>query len=164
MIKKSFIFFSLMVLMVTLSACGFHLRQSHIHLGAKYPTVILPYSSTHTFHQSLHRALVAASIHVLEEPPPDTSYPKLIVRSQHLAQQPLVYGPDSELRRERLRMTVAFSFDADQFEIFTERDRQLNSNQTLGDNAEKVLIEQEMQADIIDQLLRYLEANNATLP
>jgi outer membrane lipopolysaccharide assembly protein LptE/RlpB len=75
----------------------------------------------------------------------------------------LVYGPDGELRRERIRMAVQFSFSTNTtkvFELFTERDRQLNSKQHLGDNAEKILIEQEMQADILNQLLRFLAAGS----
>lgn len=152
-----------LTLLLSLCACGFHLRKHEIHLGAKYPTVILPYTGSHTFHQALRHALITSSIHVIEQATNNTMVPQLTVVSQELTQQPLVYGPDSELRRERLKMRVVFSFGEvapKQFELSAIRERQLMSSQHLGDNAEKVLIEQEMQADIIHQLLRYMDLKN----
>src|SRR5579871_6692981 len=140
------------LILLTLSACGFHLRQSQSHLGIKYPIVILPPSGSNTLHQALYRALVAATIHVVEQATPDDTSPKLLITAQQISQLPLVYGPDGELRRERLKMAISFSFGSQTmkaFELSAERERQLNSKQHLGDNDEKILIEQEMQADII---------------
>lgn len=150
---------SIILLSLLLSACGFHPRHSQSHLGSKYPTMVLPNSGSNTLHQALHRALLASAIDVHEKNHMEEKSPQLTVLSQQISQLPLVYGPDGELRRERLKMEVSFSFGFDkmqQFTFSTERDRQLNSKQHLGDNAEKILIEQEMQADIISQLLRYL--------
>ncbi|MFI4937269.1 MAG: LPS assembly lipoprotein LptE [Candidatus Berkiellales bacterium] len=170
--RKIFSFVIIIFLLNTLSACGFHLHKSQLDLSNKYPTIILPYSGTHTLHQALRRALISSSINVLDEAPSSNNDPNnvpvLTVISQDLGQQPLVYGADSELRRERLKMVVGFSFGAakkNQFILSTERDRQLNANQTLGDNDEKIVIEREMQADIINQLLRYIDMEkNALLP
>lgn len=149
-------------LILLLCGCGFHLRHAQSDLSKKYPTIILTPSGSNTLHQGLYRALIASSITVVESP--DVAIgPRLQVISQDLTTQPLVYGPDSELRRERLKMSVSFTFGLEnprQFELTTERDRQLNPNQHLGDNAEKVVIEREMQADIISQLLRFLAMNS----
>jgi outer membrane lipopolysaccharide assembly protein LptE/RlpB len=153
----------ILLMLCLLAGCGFHLRHSQTNLGTKYPMIVLPPSGSNTLHQALYRALLASSVNVLEEAPPDQGGPQLRVISQQITQQPLVYGPDAELRRERLKMAVLFSFGdnaTQQFELSTERDRQLNSKQHLGDNAEKVVIEQEMQADIISQLLRYLSSRH----
>ncbi|MBS0289231.1 MAG: hypothetical protein JSS07_04230 [Proteobacteria bacterium] len=154
MIKK-YVFFFFIVL---LSGCGFHLRNT-ADLSMKYPTIILPPSGSNSLHQGLHRALVASDVFVVEQAPAGLISPLLRVTGQNISALPLVYGPDGELRRERLKMSVAFSFESSktqQFELYTERDRQLNPNQHLGDNAEKVVIEREMQADIISQLLHFL--------
>ena len=153
----------LITMMLVLTSCGFHLRNHQKHIRSQYPILILPQSGSHTFHQALRRALQTAAVRVVEESPPGaTEIPTLTVAAENLTAQPLVYGPDSELRRERLKMRVGFTLSKNKlhtFEFFTERDRQLNSKQHLGDNAEKILIEQEMQADIINQLLRFLAAN-----
>ncbi|MGE3318647.1 MAG: LPS assembly lipoprotein LptE [Candidatus Berkiella sp.] len=144
-----------------LSGCGFHLRTSQVELGNKFPVMVLQRSGSHTFHQALQRALTIASTQVIVDPCADADIPRLTIVSMQTTQQPLVYGPDSELRRERLRMSVRFSFanpTPTEIDLYSVRDRQLNSNQYLGDNAEKSMIEQEMQADIIDQLLQYLES------
>jgi outer membrane lipopolysaccharide assembly protein LptE/RlpB len=154
MIKRIFI---LSLIGILLSGCGFHLRQTQLHLERKYPTIILPATGSHTLHQALHRSLLAHDIQVLEGSA--MNYPTLTVVSQEITTQPLVYGTDAELRRERLKMTVVFSFSSDKSQNFilsAIRDRQLNSKQHLGDNAEKILIENEMQNDILNQLLRYL--------
>src|SRR5437016_5826192 len=143
-----------------LSGCGFHLRKNAVHLSAQYPTIVLPFTGSHTFHQALRRTLLAHSIRIV----PQSSYadlPKLIIVSQQFSEQPIVYGPDNELRRERLLMTITFSFgylSPKQFVLSTVRDHQLYSTQHLGDNAEKSMMEMEMQADIIEQLLRYIES------
>ncbi|MBS0287084.1 MAG: hypothetical protein JSR17_07300 [Proteobacteria bacterium] len=156
--KQKLIFVFLLLQVLCTLGCGFHLRHSQAELSKKYPTIVLVPSGSNTLHQGLSRALIASSVQVSENTE-NISSPRLAVVSQNLTTQPLVYGPDSELRRERLKMSVVFSFgdkEIQQFELETERDRQLNPNQHLGDNAEKVVIEREMQADIISQLLRYL--------
>lgn len=144
------------------SGCGFHLRTNQVELGNKFPVIVVPRTGTHTFHQALQRALTLSSTQVIVDPrEADADVPSLSIISMQTTQQPLVYGPDSELRRERLRMSVRFSFTNPtpvEIDLYSVRDRQLNSNQYLGDNAEKSMIEQEMQADIIAQLLQYLES------
>lgn len=152
---------------LTLSACSFHLRRNPVYLADQYPIIVLPFTGSHTLHQALFRALTSASIHVVDTCPPDGNAPRLIVVDQNLTQRPLVYGEDSELRRERLIMTITFSFgetNPKEFTLSTQRDHQLNSNQHLGDNAEKIIIEREMQLDIIDQLLRYIDMENFENP
>ncbi|MCS5710589.1 LPS assembly lipoprotein LptE [Candidatus Berkiella aquae] len=160
---KAFSTFLLAIGLLFASGCGFHLRRNQVELGNKYPIIVLQRSGSHTFYQALRRALLMASTDVLTQSPEgDEMLPQLIITSQLLTQQPLVYGPDSELRRERLKMSVTFSFSnptPTQIVLYSVRDRQLNSNQYLGDNAEKSMIEQEMQADIIGQLLQYLESS-----
>lgn len=151
-----------MGLSLFISGCGFHLRTNQVELGDKFPVIVLQRTGTHTFHQALQRALTLASSTVIVDPcDTDTDVPRLTIIAMQTTQQPLVYGPDSELRRERLRMSVKFSFSNPtpmEIDLYSVRDRQLNSNQYLGDNAEKSMIEQEMQADIISQLLLYLES------
>lgn len=145
-----------------LSACGFHPRHMYAHISDQYPVIILPPSGSITFYQTLNRALMAQDIEVLDEQPIGETNPVLTITGEQLTTFPLVYGPDSELRRERLTFTVSFSFGLPprNFTLMTQRDRQLSSTQLLGDNDEKILIEQEMQAEIVDQLLRYLDALN----
>lgn len=151
----------LIFLCVVMTGCGFHLRKNAVHICAKYPVVILPFTGSHTFHQALKRSFRSHSVEVLEQLPENAlnCYPILEIVSEDRLTQPIVYA-DSELRRERLFLTVTFSFGYTEFEqiVFsTVRDHQLYSSQYLGDNAEKSMLETEMQADIIQQLLRYIE-------
>lgn len=154
-------FITILLLLTTLLAgCGFHLRKNVLHLNVKYPTIVLPLSGSYTFHQALRRALIAQSICVIESSD-DPNFPRLVISDQLLTEQPIVYGPDSELRRERLLLNMTFSFGYQfprKFVLSTVRDHQLYSTQHLGDNAEKSLMEVEMQTDIIEQLLRYIES------
>lgn len=152
------------LLSILLGGCGFHLRNHQVELGHKFPVVVLQRSGSHTLYQALQRALTQASTEVIFDTAAgddETDAPRLFIVAMQTTQQPLVYGPDSELRRERLKMAVTFSFanpTPTEITLYSVRDRQLNSNQYLGDNAEKSMIEQEMQADIIAQLLQYLES------
>lgn len=159
---RRLVLFTLSILLILgLSGCGFHLRKNAISLNTQYPVIVLPFKGSHTFHQALRRTLIAHSIQVLSDS--SLPAPELKVISQSLTIQPIVYGPDNELRRERLFMTVTFSFGCaspKEFTLSTVRDHQLYSSQHLGDNAEKSLMEKEMQADIIEQLLRYIQSEN----
>lgn len=146
---------------ILLSGCGFHLRKNTWHLDTLYPTMVCPLTGTHSLHQALFNALLTEGVDVLDAPLPNTPLPQITILSQSLTTQPLVYGADGELRRERLRMCVVFGIDTDvntSITLATYRDRQLNSRQHLGDNSEKILLEREMQRDIIQQLFRYLSA------
>jgi LPS-assembly lipoprotein len=152
-----------LLLFSLLSGCGFHLRKNAEAVSAKYPVIILPFSGSHTFYRSLRRSLLAHSIDLLDEKPVGETecYPILNIVSEEQTIQPIIYGPESELRRERLFLTIIFSFGftCPQEIAFTAvRDHQLYSSQHLGDNAEKSLLETEMQADIIRQFLRYIES------
>lgn len=133
-------------------------------MAAKYPYVVLPYSGSHSLHQGLLYALESQSIHVQCKPSTHYQAPILQVITENMSTQPLVYGPDSELRRERLTLEVIFSFglvkDPKLISLRTSRERQLISSQHLGDNAEKTLIEKEMQTDIINQLFRHLDSEH----
>lgn len=155
----------LLIACITLTAgCGFHLRHMYANLSKQYPVMVLPASGSITFYQAVYRGLQAQSIKVLQQVHQTETYPILTITNELLTQFPLVYGPDSELRRERLTLTVTFSFQppppdqAISFTLIAQRDRQLNNKQHLGDNDEKILIEQEMQADIIGQLFRYIDS------
>jgi outer membrane lipopolysaccharide assembly protein LptE/RlpB len=152
----------LIVFCAVMTGCGFHLRKDAIRICEKYPVMILPFTGSHTFHQALRRSLRSHSVDLLKRPSESTvgCYPTLCIVSEDRLTQPIVYA-DGELRRERLFMTVTFSFgytEFEQIEFSTVRDHQLYSSQYLGDNAEKSLLETEMQADIIQQLLRYIES------
>ena len=151
----------LLILLNVLSGCGFHLRRLACDITAIYPAVVCPLSGTHTLHQALYNALLTQGVTVLDCQPPDDCLPQIQVFAQTLDSQPLVYGADGELRRERLRMAVTFTVETDcvrHIALATYRDRQLNNRQHLGDNAEKILLEREMQQDIIQQLFRTMAA------
>lgn len=149
----------LLICLTLLSGCGFHLRRTPCHLAATYPTVVLPFSGTHSLYQAVYHALTTQGITVLECPDETVCFPQIRIGSQSLVSQPLVYGADGELRRERLRLSVEFIVETDCARTIcfaTYRDRILNNRQHLGDNAEKILLEREMQQDIIQQFFRYL--------
>lgn len=158
---RLFLLNNLLILsLITLAGCGFHLQRNALPLDKKYPHFLLVPSGSNSLYQALRRAFIASGIHVIEAAPDPATLPQLQVIEEDLQQQPLVYGPDSELRRERLKMRVTFLFGQEKLErleMTAERDRQLNSKQHLGDNAEKIIIQQEMQADIINQLLTYMD-------
>lgn len=155
-------FFITVLLFSLLTGCGFHLRKNAEIISTKYPVIVLPFSGSHTFYQALRRTLLRHSVDVLDEAPVGgPCYPVLNITAEERTVQPIIYGPDSELRRERLFLTMTFSFGythPSQIIFTTVRDHQLYSSQHLGDNAEKSLLETEMQADIIQQLLRYIES------
>ncbi len=163
MLQRTLLVF-ILISCLFVSACGYHLRSRQESLRHAVPVIVLKPSGTPPFYQRLRYYISARAIEVIEYEKPQDNIPQLAILSEQLTQFPLVYGPEGDLRRERLKMTVQFSYYDKETKIVTlstERDRQLIPSQRLGDDAEKVIIEREMQIDIIQQLLRYLATQSA---
>src|SRR5688572_29541638 len=108
-LKKYVVHCLLLSCFLWVSGCGFHLQRTALPLGKKYPTLLLIPSGSNTLYQALRRALIASKVQVLEQTN-DPQIPRLQVLQEELTSYPLVYGPDGELRRERLKMIMTFSF------------------------------------------------------
>ncbi len=153
--------FIVITLLLGLNGCGFHLRNPHpnaldkleLHFTAKCPK----------FENQVRSYLKSYNIDVYDYHTQDddnTQYnhmPLLKVDCPKSSAQPLVYDGEGQLRRERLKLKLTATLNHHkEIVLETTRERQLNSNQSLGDSTEKVMIIREMQDALIYQLLNQI--------
>lgn len=160
-ITKIISFLLITSLILGTTGCGFHLRKQRVNLQNTLPYAYLERDNMRmVFYQKLVRSLQAANVKILDESE-KLSIPNIYLADHQMGQQPLVYGPDGELRRERVSVSYDFginNFYAEDKHIVlsAKRERQLSSSQKLGDNSELNLILSDLEDQIIEQLLLQL--------
>lgn len=158
-----------LLLLATLTACGFKLRQSQAYAFdtiAVTPTVGGPVKS------ELRRYL---GDRVVDLPPPDTeagdvSQPQVILDILSEPREKVIVGRSStgQVREYQLRVRVSFRLRTPDgrdvipvTEILQQRDISFNESAVLAKEAEEQLLYRNMQSDLVQQLLRRLGALKA---
>lgn len=139
-----------------LMGCGFALKQSQ---PMPFQSVELKMAGCPHFQQALRTNLRAHHVTVYDLAPQEISSPVLTVQCPILTTEPLVYDGGGQLRRQRLHYSISaelITSSTVELTAKTIREQQLNSNQSLGDEAEIKLIVQEMQETLIQQLMNQL--------
>ena len=160
--KKIGVYLITCLLLLTLNGCGFHLR------GTQKPStiqikemILLPYDPYNRFYQLLRENLKRSGVDVIL-PQPNLTCPTLSVSKSDTTQYSLVYSLQGQTRRERLQSTLSYDLNLpsknQRFnqKMTSNRDRQLNQNQDLADQYEKILLEKEMHQELIEQLMQQL--------
>lgn len=159
MLLKKYIVVVLLGVVLFIQGCGFHLKQNYQQFKNHYPKVAIDPYTDFALSSLLRQTLKANNIEVINKPTADV--PTIQVSNYKLSSHPYVYGPDGELRRERLTLNLTFVWQQNNQQtllpLATFKERHLNTQQYLGDNAEKNLIILEMQKEIIHQFLRHME-------
>ncbi|MCS5707877.1 hypothetical protein CC99x_003060 [Candidatus Berkiella cookevillensis] len=150
---------------VIISGCGFHLKKPQ---PLPFKEIQLQMSGCTQIQNALHSYFTSQKIRVKSKY--RASRPALTVHCPTLEIQPLVYDGEGQLRRQRMFYAFTAEFTTPQsqsytFEIKTTRERQLNSQQSLGDAAENTMILKEMQEELFHQLSVKLSqlTNNANI-
>lgn len=155
-------FFTIIVLVLNLSGCGFHLRGSQIPYDLPFKTVIIsPDDPFDPIYKQLRYRLQAKKIKVIADTTHCGNLSRIIILNHNFTERPFAYGPDGEIRREKLTLEMEYQYEyylnnqkkIRTHNIIARRFRQLNLNQNLADLAEKVIIEKEMILDVVEQLL-----------
>lgn len=161
-------FTSIIILILNLSGCGFHLRGTQNYVLPFDTVMIAPDDPFDPVYKQLRHSLQAKKIKVISKNIESmananycTNIPKIIILNHTLTERPFAYGPDGEIRRETLTLEMEYQYEYyihnhKKIKIHTitaRRFRQLNLNQNLADMAEKVIIEKEMILDVVQQLL-----------
>lgn len=169
MFKKS-IYALLIILMNILilgsiSGCGFYLRGTKkIHIIHVKEIILLPYSPYDRFYQTTRENLKRSGIDVLSPNSTSQNCPTLTVTKSAITKNSLVYSLQGQTRRERLQLSLHYNLTlpslkkSQQFNqsMTANRDHQLNPNQDLADQYERILLEKEMQQELIEQLIQHL--------
>ena len=145
-----------------LSGCGFALKKPQ---PLPFHEVQLIMTGCPQVKNALNAYLTSHALKVTEDG--HELRPILTVQCPVLEKEPLVYDGEGQLRRQRLfyKLTAELTTTKSHvIELKTIREQQLNSNQSLGDEAEASVIIKEMQTSLFYQLITQLSkaeyANN----
>lgn len=150
----------LALLLLAISGCGFHLKKPQ---PLPFKEMQLVMNGCPQIQNALHSYFTSQKIRVKDKY--RAGRPVLTVHCPVLEIQPLVYDGEGQLRRQRLFYALTAELTTTQsysFEVKTTRERQLNSQQSLGDAAENTMILKEMQEELFHRLSAKL--SQLTLP
>ena len=147
------------VLSVLITGCGFQLRGQTTHALAIHQLQLSPAQPESATYQSILQYLKNQGLSVNA----DEQAPTLSILSQGIKDHVLAYGPQGQVRRERLTYHFTFEVTDTMGEVIvprttlkTDRDRVLNPDQSLADDHERQLLEREMRYDILGQMMQLL--------
>ncbi len=154
---------SLILSLLLITGCGFHLRGLNTPQPRVFSIHLAPERPYDKIFQQIRAQLQAQGIHFLSTADQNPA-PTLWIVEQHFdPPKTLAYGAQGQIRRERLVYTFIFRLEGPEHQLiipqttlFTERERLLNPGQDLADAHEKDLLEQEMIAEVTEQLSSYL--------
>jgi outer membrane lipopolysaccharide assembly protein LptE/RlpB len=140
---------------VLLSGCGFHLQGTLLADKLPFRTVtITPDDPFDPVYKQLRYQLEANRVCVKTQCSPCcTTQPCIRLVSSVFTEIPFVYGPDGDVRREKIIFELQYEYNYKIRTITTRRFWQLNLNHNLANIAEKEMIKREMIVDAVEQLL-----------
>lgn len=149
-----------------LSGCGFSLRGNEI-LAAKFSVLQLQQEQPNSeFARLLRRNLEIASVSVAEtgSTAPLTTAPVLFLGAEQLVSRPVSVNPRARAAQYELRMSVDVSLIQDTEVVMgpetllVERSYFEDIENIAGNQEEREIIATEMRRELVNQLLRRLEA------
>jgi LPS-assembly lipoprotein len=154
-------YLSIVFLMFTLAACGFHLRgyvDMPEHLKTIYVSPDDPYNP---MQRELRSALRLSGVTVADSP---TGVYTLRLLGENYTTNDLIIGSDGLVKQQQMNLILRYQIVPPEGEPFpeqtasTQRDLNVDENQILGQNQEERILLQEMRIDLAQQMLRRLRA------
>jgi len=144
-----------------LMGCGFHLRGQDYTLKQYFAqlSVESANNSTEEQRQALLDALTAAGVNTT----PTTNGPHVVLSESRIDTEPLAFGIDGEVRRERITAQVTFSFEEGtaiylpKQVLTTAQERIRYANYDLSDASDKEKIIEDLQITLAHQIMLRLE-------
>ena len=154
---------ALIVLAAALSACGFHLRGSDGRFNMPFQSIYLAFPETSPLGIELKRNLRGGDTKVVTEP--EQAQARFDVMSESRGKAILSLNSLGRVREYALSYTLVFRVrDANNkvllapTEITLRRNIAFDESQVLAKESEEALLYRDMQADLVQQILRRLAA------
>lgn len=155
---------AMLLLAVALSACGFQLRGSNGQYHMPFQSIYLGFSDTSPLGTELKRNLRGGDAVVVVADPAKADA-QFDVLSENRAKSILSLNSQGRVREYQLNYTLAFRVrDAKGAELLgpttiaLKRSIAFNESQVLAKESEEALLYRDMQADLVQQILRRLAA------
>jgi len=165
--SKKIIHYSLVAsMLLSLSGCGFALRGSD-SIAAGYSALVLDSDQPNgDLTRLLRRSLEVANISV---EPSTSNAPVLMIRNEQSTSRPVSINPRARAAQYEIRLSIDIALVQDETELLpterlmVERAYFEDIANIAGNRDEVELITTEMRRDLVNQLLRRLQASAASL-
>jgi len=154
-----------LMLIATLSACGFQLRGSNGQYNMPFKTIYLAFPESSALGTELRRNLRGGGDKVVVTTKPEEAEALFDVLGESRGKQILSLNSQGRVREYLLTYTLVFKLrDAKggellgPTEITLKRPITFNENQVLGKESEETLLYRDMQTDLVQQIMRRLVA------
>jgi LPS-assembly lipoprotein len=147
----------------SLAACGFQLRGSNGSYTMPFHSIYLSFPDTSPLGTELKRNLRAGAVSIADKP--EQAEAQLVVLSENRAKQILSLNSLGRVREYLLIYTLTFAVRDPKgvellpaTEITLRRNMAFDETQVLAKESEEALLYRDMQADLVQQIMRRLAA------
>jgi LPS-assembly lipoprotein len=144
----------LVLSVLLISACGYHLRQSG-QISAQYPSIYLDISNQSLLKVSLSNVLVSSGVKLVDSDIEDKS--KLKIVKDSLVKHIQSIGANNRVQEYRLEYDVEYSLDdGDVKSAHLEKDYSFDDQQIAGSQQEEVMLRKQLAEDMAWAIVRQI--------
>jgi len=153
--------------LLTLCSCGFHLR-GHAAIPAELMSLrITPFAPYEPFHKMLRQSLKYAGVQIVQDIESNQQIPILNISAPQFTERTVAYGRDGQAHRVSLILKIPYllkdpqgRFQVPDHLIELQREINVNPNVILGAVNEKATVQKEMLREAVSQLFWQLSVIN----
>ena len=157
---------SFFVFIIALNQCGFTLRSNEV-ISSRFNSIQLNLQPPNSeLSRLLRRRLDIAGVEtqLLTTNPPDFNQPILVISDEQITSRPVTFNPRARTAQQEMRLSITILFE--QGEQMLIRPETLSVERTYfedveniaGNQEEVVIIRAEMRGELVNQIMRRLEA------
>ena len=157
---------SFFVFIIALNQCGFTLRSNEI-IFSRFNSIQLNLQSPNSeLSRLLRRRLDIAGVEtqLLTTNSPDFNQPVLVISDEQITNRPVTFNPRARTAQQEMRLSITILFEQGEQmlirpeTLFVERTYFEDVENIAGNQEEVVIIRAEMRGELVNQIMRRLEA------
>ena len=157
---------SFFVFIIALNQCGFTLRSNEV-ISSRFNSIQLNLQPPNSeLSRLLRRRLDIAGVEtqLLTTNPPDFNQPILVISDEQITSRPVTFNPRARTAQQEIRLSITILFEQGEQmlirpeTLFVERTYFEDVENIAGNQEEVVIIRAEMRGELVNQIMRRLEA------
>ena len=157
---------SFFVFIIALNQCGFTLRSNEV-ISSRFNSIQLNLQPPNSeLSRLLRRRLDIAGVEtqLLTTNSPNINQPILVISDEQMTSRPVTFNPRARTAQQEMRLSITILFEQGeqmlirQETLFVERTYFEDVENIAGNQEEVVIIRAEMRGELVNQIMRRLEA------
>ena len=157
---------SFFVFIIALNQCGFTLRSNEV-ISSRFNSIQLNLQPPNSeLSRLLRRRLDISGVEtqLLSTNSPDFNQPVLVISDEQMTNRPVTFNPRARTAQQEMRLSITILFEQGEQmlirpeTLFVERTYFEDVENIAGNQEEVVIIRAEMRGELVNQIMRRLEA------